>query len=947
MIRDRREAVHALLAGELPDAQANELRDALTTDSELRRELHDVMQLDVLVADARPGAAAGANGPVISLAWYRRPKALAAAAVPLVVAAAVTLLLLTRGPAQSPMQGLALAPKRSTEARFGYASASDYRPYSVARDHGAVEAIPLSSLAGLEARGDYHGLAVAHLLRGELDQAAAAFDRVGADTPLDADRAALAWTRGEYDRVLALTDASKGDAARWNRGLALRDLRLELSAAKAFVAAGHGQWAKEARRRSDALTEIAAANADTYGRVLAGGAELVATGAGLDVKDVSESPGLVRLYLYDAARAATSRKRAQALLPLAKALDAHHGGDAVSRYVRRVMASDFSKRGKLAATYARLVAQEPVDVVPWLLALRTGGYDDLLMGALLLSSSKSHVEAKHIDEYARLAGDDPWLKLLAAEQSAAIHLDAGRYAQAEGQLLTAFRSCKTTKQVYRCGRIAYRLAELYLTLHRVVEAKQFARWELDASRRINAQNQTSEALYLLATVAHLTDDTAGTGLAVARAYLDELTLRDPACQQAGSILELRAMARVNRLEYGVARRHLEAARNIAKTCQGYQIGFDGALAAAHVDRGGDTTTARGEIEALRASQSSSAWLAMLDYMEGRLLDSEPLLRRAITQEREVIARKARAYSYAVLVARAGRDGAWDRVLTLLAEELGRPAPTRCAVGIAIEEQHVVVVRDADGGTTGRMLATTLLTITSDSAVPQDLVHALSGCDKVAVLARPPVQGLPEILPSAMAWSYTTRRAESRTTPPATGPKRLVVADVEPPTELGLPQLAAFAGDTAGALVVRGAKATPSQVLAAMADATLIEMHAHGIVNLAESDASFVALSPEGDGTYALTARAIRGQPLTGRPVVLLGACRAALTTPYFHEAWSLPQAFLDAGATGVIASSEPILDRESAIAFERIRERLDRGETPAAAVAAERTGSLSKLVVLE
>ena len=60
----------------------------------------------------------------------------------------------------------------------------------------------------------------------------------------------------------------------------------------------------------------------------------------------------------------------------------------------------------------------------------------------------------------------------------------------------------------------------------------------------------------------------------------------------------------------------------------------------------------------------------------------------------------------------------------------------------------------------------------------------------------------------------------------------------------------------------------------------------------------LVLSPGSDGTWALTARSLAHERLPGRPIVILGACHAAETAPYLHEAWGLPLAFLRAGANG-------------------------------------------------
>ncbi|WP_338089123.1 CHAT domain-containing protein [Nannocystis pusilla] len=167
--------------------------------------------------------------------------------------------------------------------------------------------------------------------------------------------------------------------------------------------------------------------------------------------------------------------------------------------------------------------------------------------------------------------------------------------------------------------------------------------------------------------------------------------------------------------------------------------------------------------------------------------------------------------------------------------------------------------------------------------------------------------------------------------------RLVVADASTPPALGLPRLSPWTGASdATTRLLSGPEATPTRVLQALPAAGEIEFHVHGLVDLAVSDASFLALTPEADGRHTLTAGQIRGVALPARPVVILGACHAGQVAPYLHEAWSLPSAFLEAGARVVIASPAPVEDREAGPFFDAVRARIRRGASPAVAVRDER-----------
>jgi CHAT domain-containing protein len=141
----------------------------------------------------------------------------------------------------------------------------------------------------------------------------------------------------------------------------------------------------------------------------------------------------------------------------------------------------------------------------------------------------------------------------------------------------------------------------------------------------------------------------------------------------------------------------------------------------------------------------------------------------------------------------------------------------------------------------------------------------------------------------------------------------------------------------------------------MATATEIELHAHGVMDLERFDASYVVLSPDAGGRYALTAHDVWQQRLERSPLVILGACGVARPAPWRHASWSLPVAFRHAGARAVLASPSPIADAEAAALFAAVRSRLRAGASVAAAVrdarmerlAANPESSARDLVVFE
>jgi len=256
----------------------------------------------------------------------------------------------------------------------------------------------------------------------------------------------------------------------------------------------------------------------------------------------------------------------------------------------------------------------------------------------------------------------------------------------------------------------------------------------------------------------------------------------------------------------------------------------------------------------------------------------------------------------------------------LSEAENVTVPTRCAVAIATEMSTITAIRDAAGKitTTVRPRALGAVTLTN-------VETSLAGCDIVDVLARPPFHGQPRLLPRQIAWRYLSAR--NGPVRPATSTRRVVVADVEPPASLGLSRLATWSpkGD-----VISGPRATPSNVLAAMSTASEVTIHAHGIVD--QTDSSYLALSAEPSGHYALSEPAVRAARFTTSPIVVLAACHASQATPVMHESWSLPTAFIYAGARAVIAAASPIPDSEAARFFDDFDQRIDQGSEVAMAL---------------
>ncbi|HMG20144.1 MAG TPA: CHAT domain-containing protein, partial [Kofleriaceae bacterium] len=408
----------------------------------------------------------------------------------------------------------------------------------------------------------------------------------------------------------------------------------------------------------------------------------------------------------------------------------------------------------------------------------------------------------------------------------------------------------------------------------------------------------------------------------------------------------------NRGDVAATRDELARAAVLAVGCPNVPVHVRDVFVAAQVARDEDVPAVRAEIAAQRAAPAATpSNQALLDQIEGQLLlgrdraAATALLERAIAAAtpraaRDVDAHKARSYAYSNLVLDAGRAGEWPRVWQLLRDESGA-AVERCGLGVAVEaHRSVVVVRDATGAPDGLYQgARTEPDADAAHLVPASLIDRLRGCAEIDVVARPPSQGAPALLPHDLAWSYRSSRSA-----PGSGPSsrtRLVISQAEPPAELGLPRLLPWRSAQPPDVALEGAAATPSHALAALASAGFVEIHAHGMVNTAVADASFVMLSPDPDGRFALTAAAVRQQPLRGRPVVILAACHAGATASYRHEPWGLPAAFIEAGARAVIGSPDTIADVDAGAWFDALRARIEGGASPAQALRDQRLAWLA------
>jgi hypothetical protein len=587
------------------------------------------------------------------------------------------------------------------------------------------------------------------------------------------------------------------------------------------------------------------------------------------------------------------------------------------------------------------------------------GADDIALGTLVLSG----LGGRRRDELQRLADatGGPWFRLLARTELAKADLAAGDRAGAERRLRQVLAECARAPLPHRCVGAARELALLLDDQGRPDEAVALAEAGLAAARREGHYGYELSFLEILVR-ASAERETAHTSRL--NAYVEELVARplvDDRARQArvcwARLMQAGAMTMLGRV--APARRALAALEGCPPSLHRAHFLADLAWLT------GQPEDARAALAMLaEAPEEATADAEQRLYVEARArARTEPAEARRIVER--LLARFAggaagatdrgtaadveaslRAVTFLFATVLAAERGDAAGALAALADELGVPRPSGCALGVAVDHDRLVVAAlDAHG--LGRVTVERLATpwrIEAATAVPARVSASLAGCAEVRVLARPPLAGVPGLLPREVAWSYVAAGPPGARAAPAPRPARtLIVTDVAIPPELGLPALApapaaghGVAGAADPALArLSGSDATPSRVLAAMPDAAWIELHTHGVADTA-ADAAYLVFATDADGGHALTATAIRALALTAAPVVVLAACRAGREADTLEAAWGLPTAFLAAGAGAVVASPEPLPDREATAFFAALRARVAGGASLAVALRDER-----------
>lgn len=973
--------------GELDPERAREFRAHLATCALCRAGLVEAVQLGARLGalapiDASPRVEPSAvRSPAPSPARPEpapadaRPKRRRQITIGLVVAAAavVAIALFRRSGTPDPFAALKTRPY---DIRFAYADATSYRPPRdelLGRDSSSGETIPYATLDAFERRGDLYALAIARAINGEkLAEVPTQLRRLDATPATRIDRAAieivlkgkdLASHGDDLDAILAELESLKNGrdpaarAAHWNYAILLARLDLPLSAAHEFQAIADENepgWADEARRRAAQAREQ-----DIQARwdaAFKAGEALVASRTPVPLELVRRFPGTMRAYFYNALCSAPSREQVLVLTPMAAALDRVDGSTILSDDVQRVAGLDFHRRAPLAAAYAEVVQHKPVAATARA-ALTAADPPPDVADIVMSAMFELDAVADHLDAFRRLVkqAGDPWFEIILEQEEAAADNRRGDPLAAEARLRQALQRCSPAVN-YRCISVARALVGLYQDLYRIPEAIALAEAWLRTARSAGEWGGTLAMLNRLGDA-----ERYNSSLATTRAYASELLLMTPERHPYHRAAQMLLVGvAIRELDGGAARRALDLARHgedPARSVDRTAISIANSLAdIGRLDpRPDDLAQLQTWLSALRTRGTLAAGQQVLaDEIEGRLLiesdrtAGSALLTRAIAAAaaipRDVIAEKARTGAYSVLEFDAARHGDHARVMTLVAQQLGLPEPGPCTVAMAAEDERAaVIVRGRDGRDDGRYESRRRVVDPAPN-VSADLARGLRDCGHVWVMANPMLHGRPRAVPADLPWSYLTGSRgppASRSAAPSE-PRVLIVANVIPPDALHLPPLSPRIPDSMSrTTVLSGPAATPEAVLAEMTHATEIQFHTHALVAGGVSDASHLVLSAGSNGRYALTAEAIRGTELQGHPNVVLAACDSAQGAHYQYAAWSLPDAFLSAGARAVLAAAAPLPDQESAGFFTRVLEQIRLGTDPAVALRDARTAALA------
>ncbi len=829
---------------------------------------------------------------------------------------------------------LASLDARRTTGWPSYAGPREYRPYVVQRGTGAPP--PLKGLARLEEEGNWQALGTAALVQGEYAQALSYLRRAPRNVAVLNDLGLALMDSGNLEAALEAYDQARALDPRFapvefNRALALERLglpRAGLEAMREASQAALGGWKDEAARTVAALEQTAQArNAESDRVEQARGALL--DGTLPDPQLVRAYPGTFRFQLYTALAFAADRAAVEKLLPLARQLDEISGSARLAQWVNDTAAHANARRAALAPRLRGFTASSPPDERAALLAeAGAAGQQDHALYVL------SREFPPRDDQFSRLVSrlNDPFWDLRLLTSRVRMERQAGRPSTAERLARsTPERLCQDPTLSGECFNLSYELAQTYAYAGRPADARRA--FEESRAEAAKAPHPVRDRGLLLHTGATNAD---ADRIALARAQFEEADrLSSASCETREYGLFSLGQAYLRRGDAASARAMLAS----APTCEHGNVGLRAELQADLAVLTGtaeDQALARQRLGEAKAAASdpvtrltADAIELMLDAEQGKpgtLQSYRALVRRSreVTGAEDPLARAGRSVGLQLIRESRGNDA-----LELATEMLGGSAPDACALAVIADNRRLGFVTLTKDKVVSQQIRSR--SETGPSGAPPALDP---GCPEIAVLAPTGALDVARWLPPEQAWSL--RVGPPRAIAPPRFQQRVLVRGALAPADLELPPLGNRAVSTPGWDVLEGGQATPGRVRAALEGADLVDFEVHGIVDAAVPDGAVLVLSPDRSGAYALSASDIRGLRLEHGPVVLLGACRAATGSHYRDATWSLPQAFVQAGARAVFASLAELPDDRAGQFLSGIARRVESGVPPSAALRDER-----------
>ena len=939
--------------GALDPEQAEAFRQHLVQCARCQSEMHALMQLAGLAEEASRASVPVAGKVTVPPAYMLRKRisrgAFAGGAVLAALVVGVVMLKQRRATEDVPTL-LASLDVRSVSGWPSGLGVATYHGYDTVRGLTPSSTPATARLSSAELRAeqveDWRTAGTLALLRRDFGRADGFLARLPPRPDVLADRGLIRLEQGSCDEALEYLDralrAEPGFApARFNRGLCLRRLDLGAAASSTFEAvasANLGGWSAESKAQVDDLRRGLLRRSEAEQAFKASSPDSLEHQAPIPPDLVIQYPGRARDLFYRMLVLAPSITELRRLLPVAQGLDKDFGTSALEAQTRAAIAQVRPERAAIARELARFYRAYPDDVakVDALLAraLRARQDDQALQ---LYNDFKELTVTPDRVRLTRL-GDDPYARVWLAAATAYQQRGAGRILDAEQTLRESKESCKDESLAFPCWYLDIQRTAVERALSRFDSAARIAQASARKMRALGIRGAERNARLEAAEVL-----LAAGKVAAARGSYEDIGLREPnLCQVTVYRAERLAAGYVRRGDVVGARdalaglpdcpaapmepRRLELRLELA-LLEGKRDALAQVIETARVYTAQPDTTkedqALADVYAARAATeldrpgASTELAAALRRLEGFGTDADT--------------RQVRARGWAALALAELRRGDGPAALGALSSQLGLEASGRCAVGLVADgtRQGWITV-DGSGATSQRLAPVS----------PEMTVPPLAGCPSVAVL----VSGWEHVeraLSPDVAWTVRIAQAKSGETT-ARG-EQLLVRDVRPPADLQLPPLGLQSARTPGDWnLLEGAEATPERVLRALRRASYAEFEVHGLIDAQLPDGAFLALSEDAERRYALSARELEGQTFTTRPIVMLGACRAAAGSTLRDEAWTLPRAFLSAGARGVFAARVELPDAEVGTFFSGIRERLDRGEQPSAALRDEKLAWLSR-----